>query len=181
MSGQTIYSMHLCDNPPLQPSHKPSMKCYCLVAQSTTWSSCDCNNLSDLISRCHEWEKEGEIKKWKLERIPKACKGANLEKVIQMYFVPPLRLPSLSSYPWFALTQRIETHDMEKCRFGNELSSKSYWSRDHCAAPNWASKGTQRAQRTTLTCSYTNTDRGRVSVTSVDSFIALRRVSLLRI
>lgn len=54
-----VDNKHHCNNPLFQPSHKPGIKCYCLVAQSTMWSSCDCINRSDLISRSHEWEREG--------------------------------------------------------------------------------------------------------------------------
>lgn len=42
------------------------MRCYCLVAQSTVWSSCDCINLSDQISWSREWERaRSESKSWR--------------------------------------------------------------------------------------------------------------------
>lgn len=128
-------AMHHCNNPPLQPSHKPSMKCYCLVAQSTMWSSCDCINLSDLISCSHGWEKEKEREIRKFEvREKNAAKQAK-KKTIQICFVSPLKPSSLSFYLWFVLRWRTETLDIQKCRFGTELSNKPNWSSDLCEAP----------------------------------------------
>lgn len=172
--------MHHCNNPPLLPSHKPSMKCYCLVAQSTMWSSCDCINLLDLISCSHEWEKNEREKKQrtsenlKLERFQKKATKSTEKKTIQICFVAPLKPSSLSFYLWFVL--RTEALDMQKHRFGTALSNKSNW-RSLCSTA-MASKATQRPQRITLTCSYTNTDGKKVSIISVVSFIASSRLSV---
>lgn len=128
------------------------MKHYCLAAQSTVWSSCDCINLSDLISCSHEWEKmrerEREGRKFGVPEISKECnKVSGEENNSDVCFVTPLKPSSLSFCLQFVFRRRTETLDIQTCGFGTELSSQSNWSRDRCAEPPVASKAAQRPRR----------------------------------
>lgn len=151
------------------------MKCYCLVAQSAMWSSCDCINLSDLISCSHEWERMRKGRKRRRERsdnlnldedFKRTQQSKQRRKQLRHVCCSSEALKSqFLSLVCFLRRREQRLYDMQKCIFG--LSSKSKWSRDHCVAPPMASKATRRPQRITMTRSYTNTDSERVSIISV--------------
>lgn len=133
--------------PPSSPV--TSMQCYCLVAQSTPWSSCDRINLSDLILQ--PWDRE--IRK-KLEKFPKN-KESRRENNCQMFCCSSeaLKTPFLSMVCF-----DTQTLDIQKRRFATALSNESNWTRYQRATPPVASKAT-RPQRIKLTwCSRSISD-----------------------